>query len=280
VRGMNNITIDGNTISNSSFAAISGYGAPGWVHAVDNLMYDNNVGIVFGAVYQNDIISGNQIFNSTINAMQIMIINSSVISDNTIYNVSGGADSCGCSGYTCPSPTCGEGIDATEVTNSNFTDNNISYTFASGIGFQNSQQDLISGGEIGEANHYYAANWDWIQFGGGVWYDADSSNNTATGIYMHNDTGGAFDVRGDYNLIQSNDLIHNCGGVQQIDCQGASNLTVVGNNIPDGTGSGINAYSCQNLNISRNHIDRNPLDGIQLYGGNYVWVQGNTFENN
>ncbi len=276
----NNITIEGNTISNSSSAAILGYGAPGWVHATDNLMYDNNVGIMFGAVYQYDIISGNQIYDSTINAMQIMIINSSVISDNVIYNVSGGPDSCGCSGPYCSDKTCGEGISANRVTDSNFTNNTITYTFASGIGFVDSQQNLISGGEIGEANDYYAANWDWIQFGGGIWYDNVSSNNTATGIYMHNDTGGAFDVLGDYNTIQSNNLVHNCGGVQQIDCLDASNLTIINNNITDGTGSGINAYSCQNLNISGNHIDRNALYGIQLYANSFDWVQGNTFENN
>jgi parallel beta-helix repeat protein len=275
-----NVTITSDNVSNSSSAAISGFNGNSWIHVTDDLLYGNGVGILLGAVHEDDVISDNQIYNTTTNAMVFSYMDNATVSNNTIYNVSGGPGLCGCSYGSCPDPTCGEGIRADDITNSSFTDNTITYTFASGIGFVDSEDNLVSDGEIGFANHYYYINWTWIQVGGGIWYESSSTNNTATGVYMHNDTGGAFDVQGDYNTIEGNNLNSNCGGVQQIDCNGASNLVISGNNITNGTGNGINAYSCANMNVTANHIDGNAQDGLDLYGSDNAWVQGNTFINN
>ena len=167
------------------------------------------------------------------------------------------------------------GIKVEQGTNlSTFQNNTIGPTKLSGMLFENSNLNLVTGGEIKDANTGTPMGTGWEA---GIALASGSSDNMITGVYMHRDRQGAIWIyEGSNNThIQENNINDNCGFIRQIRCDDSTYTTVSNNNITNGTGMGLEMYNCDYATVDGNTITGNAYTGIALSG-----VDNGTFTSN
>ena len=160
------------------------------------------------------------------------------------------------------------------TTLSTFQNNTIGSTLLSGMYFDNATFNTVTGGEIKDANTGTPGGTGWEA---GIALDGASTDNTITGVYMHNDRQGAiwlFDGSSNTH-IDENNINDNCGFIRQIRCDDSLYTTISNNNITNGTGMGIEMYDCDHATVTGNTITGNAYTGIALSG-----VDDGTFTSN
>lgn len=263
--GPNNMVIDNNTIYNTESAI---YLSPdsGYVNITNNSIYDSSdIAINFYGGSTNVLtIEDNEIQEIANYGMyfDIPVTGNSVINRNTINNVNDGI-----------------GIYAIGLDNVDFIDNDINGSYNSGIIFDSSSNNTISGGEIGNNNLGSGSH-------GGIYLTSSSNNNTITGVYMHdNAVLGAIAIDdSEDNILEGNNINNNCGNIRQIYLNSAGNTLIQNNNITDGTGKGIEIQNSEYTQILNNNITGNFDVGIYEEASSvtsaYTTISGNIISDN
>ena len=153
------------------------------------------------------------------------------------------------------------GVVMESVANSELTDNTFTYNSYEAIHMENSHNNIISGGEIGNNNQECCGG------NGGIYLSA-SADNTISNAYMHNNRYAAIyaDTDSDNITITQNNIDENCGGESGLYIYYADNAVITNNNITEGTGYGIEMKYSSGAHIASNDISRNTYNGIYIYG--------------
>ncbi|MBD3310446.1 hypothetical protein GF351_04460, partial [Candidatus Woesearchaeota archaeon] len=161
-------------------------------------------------------------------------------------------------------------------------DNEIMNNDDSGIYLDGSTGNIISGGEVGKNNQETPIDVNEA----GILLTDSSTDNTITGVYMHNNSNGAIYMREgcDGNTIENNEIIDNCGDIRQIYVRDSDNTLIRNNDILEGTGHGIEIWYSNTAQILDNKINGNNWCGIYIHGGETVTshhvITGNEIHDN
>jgi uncharacterized repeat protein (TIGR01451 family) len=266
-----NITIDGNTITNSYSVGIHVINSPGSSNnkALNNTLTGNRDAIVWYGT-NNGEISGNIIQNSTLVGMYLHNSLNNLISGNTVTGTQTAPGSYNCNG---------DGIYLETVSNNNtISGNTISNNVNNGIHFWNGcNYNTISGNAItnnGNGIYLYGSLFNSIISGNNV------SDNSNVGIYIYqsavnnienniaNNNGyGIYVYLSQNNLIQGNILNGNTLDGLTLDGEQTDSNTVTGNTITGNHRYGIISNSGGN-SIHYNRISGNY--NYQMFNRRYA----------
>ncbi len=154
------------------------------------------------------------------------------------------------------------GIQLSNVDDNTMEDNNITNNTQSGIRMTNSSGNTVGGGKIMYNNRINGLGH------AGVLLEGNSTGNTITGVYLHDNTRCAVNMQdgSDSTLLDGNHIDNNGGSQYLVYMIESDHVTIKNNNITDGSGYGIymttSRRGCYNATIRNNNISGNTDYGV------------------
>lgn len=235
------------------------YGGLGFSGATGGLWNIHRMDDVSLQFNESNMIIGNIIHNNSAGGIDLHKANHDIVMNNTVrYN--------------------DVGIELMEgSTKVNVVMNNVSRSNHEGILIDNGNNNTLKDNNVSYNNQDAGQQWNYA----GVKF-SNSENITMEHNYIsHNPIYGIHVDQSDYNVLLSNQIVFNCGGVAGLYLTNADHNRIEWNNVSDGTGIGINLYYDNEDNyLANNTVNGNADTGIYTYNSKRNVLENNTVREN
>lgn len=176
------------------------------------------------------------------------------------------------------------GIYLSDSHSNSFIDNNVSANDDYGFKLVSSNENVVTGGEIGNNNQALAEFAVKRTFSeGGFVFEEGSDSNTIDGVYIHDNQDGAVVITySDDNIVQNNNIVNTLGNRAQLYIYQTDATQILDNEIVEGTGTGIELDASTSAIIRNNNVSNHDWGGIVVRGvvGSHHVIDSNTIEQN